>query len=355
MRDDKQDKERENPNFDDLIKELNSLLDKIPQIIESDNIEIKSSLSDSNLNTNKPISENVEQNIAEKKEESLNIDSSIKTNEEPIIIKDGKEEGILIENTENKDNVMMDNIIKEDEIIDNISLETIDEEAIKLNQDTDFKVDLDINLSVEEQKLEKQEKIIEIDNISSSDLDLSLDKEIGIDTTNISNEVNETINISIGSDEISFEQPIETITKNDSFTYSGVSTELERIIYKKRPDNISEERIRRIAIIYASNDDKNLKSFLDFLDEISLFSKEKPMFVERSIFMLYDENFSLETFMLTAQNEKINGVVLIGNLPVDKIYELESSISQLGCVFLNLKGEVSKSIVIDFILDLIAV
>lgn len=331
MRDKGYNKEDETTNFDELIKELNSLLDKIPQIVEStkDNGEVdfqdKSSNLDLKIEEEKELVEKKNDSLEGEKKEDLTLIS-------PELLNEEVNNSDALSETDKDEELKLKDVVQEES---NTLVDFSPEIDLIKNESKD--TDLEDNLDNTEEG-NKLQKVFEID----SDIDLV---DLKLEDENKSEDIN-----------LSFEQPLEKIISNNNISgYSLISDETKELIHKSKPEGILDERVRRIAIIYTSNyNEDNLRNFINLLDEISLSSREAPMFVERSIFMVYDENFSTESFVLNAQNEKVNGVVLLGELPIDRIYEIESAVSQLGCIFLNLKGMVSKSIVIDFILDLIA-
>jgi hypothetical protein len=132
------------------------------------------------------------------------------------------------------------------------------------------------------------------------------------------------------------------------------SKELNDLIAMLPPGNIDAERIKNVGFIYNYNDEESFKDFLKKIDEISLASNEKPMFVKRSFVMPYDNDFSKESLLLDCQNEKVIAVVLIGQLPMEIKYDIENLLSQNNIYFTDFNREnMSKNRIIDFIMELI--
>lgn len=333
--DNKNEKER-NLNFDDLINDLNSLLDKIPDMVGGTNP--KSVNSQSNKDE-KQLDESLTNQIQSSKENNTSNNMNI--------------EDLIINPEYNKfdESPQETSFDKEEKLSHNQDIDIV----LPEKNDEDLGLELD-NIEIEEENIDKIE--LNEANISSKD-DIVVEKEI--DMRNEVGEKKDTFDVkssdTIEIKDIEIEPTVTKVIKgeNVSNVFIAISDEAKSILKLQESPTIPPERTRRIGIIYASMDETLLINFLKKLDEISTISSEKPMFVERAFFMIYDENFSTETLLVNCQNEKVNAVVLIGELPVDKMYEIENSVSQIGCSFLTIKmGNFSSSLIIDFILDLIS-
>ncbi|MCX7641230.1 MAG: hypothetical protein N2Z20_01175 [Elusimicrobiales bacterium] len=319
-------------NFEDLIKDLNSLLDKIPEMLESTKAKQQDSVENFINITSK-------QNDLEKVEEKTqndcqNLDEKISPSTEENINQIDLNNVIIIPD----EDIKIEDAIKEQELEEN-----------KISRKTEESH----NITENESKKSDKWDIENFDNIEINNLELIDEKK----ERNLENIDIETSSQAIKSeiDQLNEISDLQQSTNKNKYLTLILSEEAKKLISVTKPDSIPQERTRKIGIIYASNDDTILINFLKMIDEISFLSKNKPMFIERSFIIPYDENFSVESLILNCQNEKINSIVLIGELSVDKIYEIENSISQLGCIFFNIKANnLSKSTVIDFIMELIA-
>jgi hypothetical protein len=178
-----------------------------------------------------------------------------------------------------------------------------------------------------------------------------LDRDLKIETQDIKKEegieIEKFPSFEVLKDETK-EEKKETFIKKNEFEEN-----LKEIIERTPPQNIPSERIKNVGFVYLS-EEETFVELLKMIDEICLSSKEKPMFVKRSFVLNYDDTISSDVIILNAKNEKVIAVVFVGQIPPDKKYEFENSLSQEGIYFINFnKANLTKSSVIDFIMELI--
>lgn len=385
--------DKDNKSFEDIINELNSLLDKIPSMMD----ELSKSGGDK------------KQDSSSQEKSQQTFDSSDKTPDlsnnkiEDIIIDPFVEEN-KIEPDKKTDDVVLNELNNAAEIKESKEAQTMDQNNddgvdVSLGYEKEKELEIgDIKLEDVETDIGKVEIEDNIENfekkdaegsekdLSSADITVDINKEdhaeisVSDENTDKSNrdvdmQKPELDNIEIenleledltvkfssgetsvlGSESIEIEKSISSDTTSDSAGLYGISEEAKKLINAKKPDNVSEERVKKIGVVYAWNDESIVVNFVRYLDEICLQSKDKKMFVERSFFMIYDENFSVENLMINVSSFKVHAVVVAGELPPDKMYEIENACVGDGVLFYNVKmSDFSKSSVIDFILDLIA-
>lgn len=341
-----EEKEKEIKDFEDLLKDLNSLFDKIPDMVGSSEGQ----------NSNKgEQSKEVEINSQTQQENSKNVEEFII---EPDAVEDEKLNDIKNETERKDDNAettfntdlveeeknetkSKDDLNKEDYNIKlDVSTQAIADNKEISNEGDSFKLELEEDSEI---KLEFDEKL--------NNLEVNQEEEKKFDTLHSEDEKEFVLDI---NDNISMEQQIKNVS--DFYSRQNIlSEDLKEVIYTQRPSDVSSDRVKKIGIVCAVNGEQLLKSFLRYLDEICFSSKDKKMFVERSFVLFYDENFSVENLMVNANNEKVNAVVFVGNLPVERVYEMENAVCGAGYMFFSIgMDNFSKSKVIDFVLELIA-
>jgi|YNPMSStandDraft_2_1061718.scaffolds.fasta_scaffold00943_5 hypothetical protein len=363
--------------------------------IESESKPLNSNTKDitENINLSESGNENVNINIGESKvelqpnaidkneiskedlqTENINLSEDQKIREELIydisILDNNVEDKKDLSNTENekekKDEVYIIEPQEDLKILENEKEIESKNEEIELSNETslnDFnKISLEVNAN---KVLEEEEKLDEIsfeidksedknepkidENIIS---DFSLDEDLKIETKDIRKEegieIEKFPSFEVVKDEAKEEKKETFIIKKNEFEEN-----LKEIIEITPPQNIPSERIKNVGFVYLS-EEETFVELLKMIDEICLSSKEKPMFVNRSFVLNYDDTISSDVIIFNAKNEKVIAVVFVGQIPPDKKYEFENSLSQEGIYFINFnKANLTKSSVIDFIMELI--
>jgi hypothetical protein len=368
--------------------------------VRSDKIESESQALNSNtkyitenINLSESGNENVNINIGESKvelqsnaidkneiskedlqTENINLSEDQKIREELIydisILDNNVEEKKYLSDTENKKEKKEEVYIIEPQedlkILENEKEIESKNEGIELSNYTSLNDFNEISLEVNSDKvLEEEEKLdkisFEIDKSEDKNepkideniiSDFSLDRDLKIETQDIKKEegieIEKFPSFEVLKDEKKEEKKKTFIIKKNEFEEN-----LKEIIEITPPQNIPSERIKNVGFVYLS-EEETFVELLKMIDEICLSSKEKPMFVKRSFVLNYDDTISSDLIILNAKNEKVIAVVFVGQIPPDKKYEFENSLSQEGIYFINFnKANLTKSSVIDFIMELI--
>lgn len=357
------DKEKKR-SFEEILSDLNSLLEKMPEIVSSkmnkdqesngnienikkDDIQLQQhsneEIVDSADTKNNSIIEN------QQNKEKVYASSELDVKKDTINLDEVQvfNPNILLNETpqENKNDVQIDDtedkeIKNHEEIGKNISVKGVDEE--KETKDKEIKDNVveqkdDLNVNIE---------------LDVKDIDVSLDEdatEIKGENQPVEKTENEFGNIEINIEETSQEE----VKKEDSNVNIRFSIDLNSIIAKDPPSNIPEERIKKVGFVLAG-EEGDLKKLLEIIDEICLSSETKPMFVKRSFVINYDVDFNTDSLILNAKENKVDAVIVVGEPPMDKLYEIENVISSNNILFTNFKKEnISNHYVIDFIMELI--
>jgi len=284
----------------------------------------------------------LDNNVEEKKD--LSDTDSEKEKEDEVYIIEPQEDLKILENEKE-----IESKNEEIELSNEISLNNFNEISLEVNADKvlDEEEKLD-EISFEIDKSEDKNELKIDENIIS---DFSLDRDLKVETQDIKKEegieIEKFPSFEVLKDETK-EEKKETFIKKNEFEEN-----LKEIIERTPPQNIPSERIKNVGFVYLS-EEETFVELLKMIDEICLSSKEKPMFVRRSFVLNYDDTISSDVIILNAKNEKVIAVVFIGQIPPDKKYEFENSLSQEGIYFINFnKANLTKSSVIDFIMELI--
>jgi hypothetical protein len=325
-----------------------------PNAIDKNEIS-KEDLQRENVNLNVNLSEdqkrredliediNILDNNVEEKKDLSDIESEKEKEDEVYIIEPQEDLKIL----ENEKEIESKN--EEIELSNETSLNDFNEISLEVNADKvlDEEEKLDeISFEIDKSEDKNEPKIDE--NIIS---DFSLDRDLKIETQDIKKEegieIEKFPSFEVLKDETK-EEKKETFIKKNEFEEN-----LKEIIERTPSQNIPSERIKNVGFVYLS-EEETFVELLKMIDEICLSSKEKPMFVKRSFVLNYDDTISSDVIILNAKNEKVIAVVFVGQIPPDKKYEFENSLSQEGIYFINFnKANLTKSSVIDFIMELI--
>lgn len=399
MQDNDKDKKR---SFEEILNDLNSILEKMPNIVdeikkpidekkeEKNNENVIPEVKTDNLKEKEESREDLIQEIKldeiqkeneeivfeikedsvvsnrleegpEKKDESININLAedlTKSEEEKIEILDPNEILSSDESNKKKENIVEEkDVLSETDLKENAFFEGEEKENLQdmpvketKENESEIKIDLsenavlgnvEINMSgkletegIKNDFSDKEASAKETENEENL-LDIKLDGDIKIE------------NFKIGS---------ETGKEDYSKTPVNVefSIELNKLVALEPPKSVDVERIKNVGFVFSFDQDLFL-SVLKTIDDICLSSKEKPMFVKRSFVLTYDDSLTSEALIINSKNEKVSAVVLVGELPVEKIYEFENALSQNNIYFVNFKKDnFSRSKAIDFVMELIA-
>ncbi len=407
MEDKKNEKKK---SFEDIIAELNSILEKMPDIVEkikeNDSIDRDKKDDEKFLDENKEIikendgilngdehKETRIENVEKEASSSLDIPEISDLNIEEIKVDDRKEDedkenklpfssdifqSDKVSDNENKESISVE--VSQDEITgvekqDETELKSIDNvvnEELRIEEGIEQNLDIKIEIPQETDK--KTDENIEISDINIEEVEIKTqlktpqtgDKEVIVDKdgSKISDTL-DNLNIEIVEDDTDKKKEVEVIfenfeIKNKVFEESYIkdvniklSIELNRLISKTPPENVKEDKIKNVGFIYSGDEEIFIK-FLTTVDDICLRSKDTPMFINRSFVMEYDIDFSIDELVLRTKEEKVISVVAIGNIPMEKGYEIETALSQNNIFFIDFnRNNFSKSRIIDFVMELI--
>ena len=139
----------------------------------------------------------------------------------------------------------------------------------------------------------------------------------------------------------------------------GVTTrsqagDLDSLAEKPAPEGLPPERQRSLAFLYGSDDKALCATVLSELDAICLKSQEKPMFIRRASVRECDADANANYILQSVTDSGANGLVCVGAIPQEKIYEIESVFNSGGAFFRHYdSSSFSHSAALDLVMDLI--
>jgi len=120
------------------------------------------------------------------------------------------------------------------------------------------------------------------------------------------------------------------------------------------PEGIPAERVRAIVFLYSPEDKALCATVLSELDAICLKSASKPMFIKRSSVRECEPDLNANVALQLVQDAGANGLLCVGNVPQEKIYELENTFSGAGVFFRHYDAAAfTHSSALDLVADLI--
>lgn len=351
-------------SFEDIAKELDELLEIVPDItgkIEEENTgenskEFKMFDNEEDKKEENKDEKNVEDfeiltpddliSSEPQKKDNLEKDKSEVEIEEP---------SLNAENPLNNDEKESSLEISEDTVeIENKEENNINTDSLEVNSKS---IDLDFaTVESESENKEKNEESKVEEYQLSSDTEDKIDMDIELD---VSSEEKKTEDGSNKSEDVQMELNVISDIKEEAFSgdssfsgEKGYSDELKNLIEKKRED-IPSERVKKVGFVF-NFDEELFKNVLETLDEITQASEDKPMFIERSFVLNYSDDFNSNFLLEMCKNEGVKAVMFVGELPVNQSYDINNVLSEAGIMFFHInKDNFSRTRLIDFVMELI--
>lgn len=145
----------------------------------------------------------------------------------------------------------------------------------------------------------------------------------------------------------------------DPGTSPGVTSrskakDLDGLAQMQVPQEIPAERVRSVVFLYAAEEKAFCASVLTELDAICLKSAEKPMFIKRASVKECDPEINGNYVLQTVADSGAQGLVCVGNIPQEKVFEIESAFTSAGKFFRHYDSAgFSHSAALDLVSDLI--
>ena len=120
------------------------------------------------------------------------------------------------------------------------------------------------------------------------------------------------------------------------------------------PEGIPEDRVRSLVFLYSPGDEALCATVLAELDSICLKSATKPMFIKRAYVKACDIDSNANFVHQSVADSGAVGLVCIGDVPQDKVYEIENVFASSGGFFRYYDSSTfTHSSALDLITDLI--
>ncbi len=141
---------------------------------------------------------------------------------------------------------------------------------------------------------------------------------------------------------------------NPDTTTRAQAKDLASLSSKNVPQGIPEDRIRVVAFLYSPGDEALCATVLAELDAICLKSAAKPMFIKRAYVQVCDIDSNSNFVHQSVQDAGAVGLVCVGAIPPEKLYEIENVFSSSGGFFRHYDSSTfGHSSALDLVADLI--
>ncbi len=130
--------------------------------------------------------------------------------------------------------------------------------------------------------------------------------------------------------------------------------DLDVLASKPVPDGIPAERVKALMFLYAAEDRALCATVMAELDSICLKSPTKPMFIKRAAVRECDPDINANFLHQSVADIGALGLICVGNIPQEKVYEMENAFSSSGGFFRHYDpSNFSHSAALDLVTDLI--
>jgi len=140
----------------------------------------------------------------------------------------------------------------------------------------------------------------------------------------------------------------------DPGTTSRRAADLDSLAAKPVPEGIPPERVRTVAFLYAADDAALCAGMLAELDAICLKSSAKPMFIKRAFVQVCEPGNSGNVVMQKVADSAACGLVCLGDLPQENVFEIENVFTAGGVFFRHFPREsFNHSAALDLVTEFI--
>ena len=120
------------------------------------------------------------------------------------------------------------------------------------------------------------------------------------------------------------------------------------------PDNVKPEQVRSVAFIYAGDDEAFCAEVLAELDAICLKSSANPMFISRPLVEVCGDGVNGNVVLQKVSDAKALGLVCLGNVPQETVYEVENVFTAAGVFFKHYTRETfNHSVALEMVMEFI--
>lgn len=137
-------------------------------------------------------------------------------------------------------------------------------------------------------------------------------------------------------------------------TTRAQAKDLASLSAKQAPEGIPPERVRSLVFLYSPGDEALCATVLAELDAICLKSATKPMFIKRAYVKDCDVDSNANFIHQSVADSGASGLVCVGAVPQEKIYEIENAFTSSGGFFRYYDSSTfTHSTALDLVADLI--
>ena len=130
--------------------------------------------------------------------------------------------------------------------------------------------------------------------------------------------------------------------------------DIKELSVKTPPEGIPENRLRTLALLYVEEDAELCAGVLAELDAICLKSSAKPMFIQRGFVKVCETGMNGNYVLQMASDVKAVGLLCVGSIPSETVYEIENVLSSSGVLFKHVQRDnFSHSAMLDLVTELI--
>lgn len=130
--------------------------------------------------------------------------------------------------------------------------------------------------------------------------------------------------------------------------------DLDALSNKAAPEGIPPERVRPLMFLYAPSEGALCANLLAELDAICSRSLETPMFVKRAGVQQLDVDMNANFVLQTTTDSGAVGLVCVGEVPQEKLYEIENVFNSSGAMFRHYdRATFNHSAMLDLLLEVI--
>ena len=139
-----------------------------------------------------------------------------------------------------------------------------------------------------------------------------------------------------------------------STTSRAQAGDLATLSAREVPEGIPADRVRSLVFIYSPGDEALCATVLSELDAICLKSATKPMFIKRAYVKECDIDSNANFIHQSVADSGAAGLICIGAVPQEKIYEIENAFASSGGFFRYYDSSAfTHSSALDLVADLI--
>ncbi len=131
-------------------------------------------------------------------------------------------------------------------------------------------------------------------------------------------------------------------------------SDLAGLSAKSAPETVPPERVRPMFFLYSSGDGALCANLLAELDAVCLRSQASPMYIKRAGVNIFDPEMNVNFILQTVTDSGAAGLVCVGGIPQEKVYEIENVFSSAGIYFRHFDSDsFSHGAVLDLVLEMI--